>query len=240
MVSSKSFSLLARPYLSRAGARPTLFPRLPPPPTQRAFISSQSDSSSPPASPDPATPQPYKCSLIKRYTPALSNLSERTGVPLTSLGVSFLVLHEITAALPLAAIYFLFASFGFGAGLVSWVSEVGHEEAAGEEGGLDFKGVVKGWYDEGYKRVDRVGKKYGILGYKKVVNEDGEGSAEDRTELVKQEGSKAAERVADAIAAYVVVKATLPLRIGFSIAAAPAFARYTLVPLRRLFSRGRA
>ena len=33
---------------------------------------------------------------------------------------------------------------------------------------LDWRGMVRGWLEEGQKRVERVGKRYGILGYEKV------------------------------------------------------------------------
>jgi hypothetical protein len=57
-------------------------------------------------------------------------------------------------------------------------------EGEGERG---WKGVVKSWYDEGQAKVGRVGRRYGLW---------------------QEEGSttKAGEGVANAVAAYVVVK----------------------------------
>lgn len=82
-----------------------------------------------------------------------------------------------------------------------------------------WKGVVRGWYEEGEKRVEKIGKKYGILGYDKVdrinttsaptsqVTSELEGPGSGGKEMVKSAtASKAAEAVANAISAYVVVK----------------------------------
>ncbi|ODN96557.1 hypothetical protein L198_04272 [Cryptococcus wingfieldii CBS 7118] len=202
--------------------------RLSPTPTPTPFTRSYSAPTPPGPPPKPPTP-----SLLDRYTPYLTSLSQRTGVPLPSLGLSFLALHELTAILPVLGFYYLFASFGVGAGLVVWVSEVGHEEE--KEG---WKRWVKEWYEEGVAKVDRVGRRYGVLEYEKQEHKV-EGSGETAVDSVKTGGAKAAEKVADAVAAYVLVKALLPARIGLSLVAAPAFARYTLVPLQNLFRRQR-
>ncbi|WVQ97679.1 hypothetical protein IAU59_004793 [Kwoniella sp. CBS 9459] len=213
-------------------------------------------------------------SLVKRYQARLSHLSQRTGVPLPSLGLSFLVLHELTAIVPVVAIYWVFAYLGIGAGFVGWIYDVSHRATADGEHGArgdaisgrgtaDFvepvvedapskwKAVVREWYEEGEKRVERVGRKYGILGYEKRDSsrqgdqlEDVDGKGDQGVVIAGSSSNSSSEsgaagKVADAIAAYVVVKALLPLRIGFSIAAAPAFARYTLVPLQQLIRRFR-
>ncbi|WVQ76644.1 hypothetical protein IAR50_006318 [Cryptococcus sp. DSM 104548] len=199
-------------------------------PSLPSLLSQSYSSPTPPADP-PKSPPSF--SLLKRYTPYLTALSQRTGVPLPSLGLSFLALHELTAILPVVGFYYLFASFGVGAGLVAWVSEVGHEE---EQGG--WKRWVKDWYEEGVARVDRVGRKYGVLGYEKQEHK-AEETGQVAVDTVNTGGAKAAEKVADAVAAYVLVKALLPARIGLSLVAAPAFARYTLVPLQNLLRRRR-
>lgn len=63
------------------------------------------------------------------------------------------------------------------------------------------------WYEEGEKRVERVGKRYGILGYDKTSKPTGETIGEEDSAFdLDISGSTAAQRVADAIAAYVVVK----------------------------------
>ena len=135
----------------------------------------------------PPTP---KSSRVQRYLPRLQALSTRTGVPLSSLAVSFLILHEATAVLPVIGFYFLFSSLGTGLGIVEWLNRTtgeGGEVVDKVEGERGWRGVVKNWYDEGQAKVGRVGRRYGLW---------------------QDEGStiKAGEGVANAVAAYVVVK----------------------------------
>jgi hypothetical protein len=137
--------------------------------------------------PPPPTP---KSSRVQRYLPRLQDLSTRTGVPLSSLAVSFLILHEATAVLPVIGFYFLFSSLGTGLGIVGWLNRTtgeGGEEVVGEDAQRGWKGVVKSWYDEGQAKVGKVGRRYGLW---------------------QDEGStiKAGEGIANAVAAYVVVK----------------------------------
>ncbi|WVO15660.1 hypothetical protein L204_103320 [Cryptococcus depauperatus] len=206
----------------------------------RAIQTTRSAKSPTPA-PVSSSPKATRNSLVQRYAPALDRLSQRSGVPLHSIALSVLILHEITAFLPLIGFYYLFASMGAGAGLVAWISELGSQQTTkqkSEESQAEWKLWVKDWYDEGTKRVDRMGKKYGILGYEKQETyEHGSSGNTAETLMVKSSSVNAAEKVANAIAAYVLVKALLPLRIGISIAGAPVFARYTLMPLQRLFRR---
>jgi len=141
------------------------------------------------SSPPPPPPTP-KSSRVQRYLPRLQALSTRTGVPLSSLAVSFLILHEATAVLPVIGFYFLFSSLGTGLGIVEWLNRTtgeGGEVVEQGEAETGWKGVVKSWYDEGQAKVGRVGRRYGFW---------------------QDEGStiKAGEGVANAVAAYVVVK----------------------------------
>ena len=64
---------------------------------------------------------------------------------------------------------------------------------------------MRNWYEEGQKRVERVGRRYGILGFSKETAEERESKSKgDRgTSAVE---SSAAGKVTDAIAAYVLVK----------------------------------
>ena len=182
-----------------------------------------------PSTPSDARPQSIPSSAT-RYLPSLTALSQRTGAPVPSLAISFVVLHELTAIVPLGLLYWIFAALGTGASVVAWVeglvppplegeessgspAGVGEQGGGGEggegRGGEGWKGVVRGWYDEGEKRIARVGRRYGILGYSK---DDRAGHAEDKlggeVGQVGRAGSKAGEKVANALAAYIVVKAS--------------------------------
>ena len=82
--------------------------------------------------------------------------------------------------------------------------------------GWDWRETVGKWMEEGSKRVEKVGKRYGILGYEKVdksaASQIVEVQASDSGAMVVQEkrGGEVAEKVASAIAAYVVVKVSAP------------------------------
>ncbi|KAL1408177.1 hypothetical protein Q8F55_004982 [Vanrija albida] len=202
-------------------------------------------SSPPPSSPPPPSPPAAQAALsprLQRYAPRLSALAQRTGVPLPALGASFLVLHELTAVLPVVGLYYAFSALGAGAAIVGWLVGVGGGDAAaaehwadgaegeaegGKEGEKGWTHTVHGWYAEGLARAERVGRRYGLFGYEKGSRP---GSGEG-------EGSAAGAALANAVAAYVVVKALLPVRIAVSVAAAPAFARLALRPWRALTAR---
>ncbi|KAK8846622.1 hypothetical protein IAR55_005708 [Kwoniella newhampshirensis] len=286
--SSSSSSSTPRSDSASSSKTQTNLPPPPPPPS-----SSPHSSSTPSAGPVPI-PEPIaipKSSLIRSYASVITSLSARTGVPFPSLAISFLALHELTAIVPIIGLYYLFGLMGAGAGLVSWIksttvegtddlqvrqqgSGAGAGAGAGDGQSWEWRRMVAGWYEEGEKRIEKVGKRYGILGYDKVDREGssrrkgnggdsgnvlgpgvGYGTGADDSEQESESeigakddghvvgagsGSRTAEKVANALAAYVVVKAILPLRIAVSIGAAPAFARYTLVPVQRLVARWRS
>lgn len=135
--------------------------------------------------------------------PRLQDLSRRTGVPLSSLAVSFMILHELTAVLPVIGFYFLFSSLGTGLGIIQWLNRT--TDTGGDAIGLEgaeptgWRGWVKGWYDEGEAKIGKVGKRYGL--WQDEESESGSGS-----KVVTTSGQRAGEGVANAISAYVVVK----------------------------------
>ncbi|WWC87314.1 uncharacterized protein L201_002203 [Kwoniella dendrophila CBS 6074] len=225
-------------------------------------------SPSPSSSPSPSIKP--KSTLIQKYTPYLTQISTRTGVPLPSLLISFLVLHEITAILPVLLIYWIFTSLGLGLSLVNYVLNIGQtdendqSENQGSNNNYALRKWIRDWYIEGETKIEKVGKRYGIFGYEKIIksntnnNQQNYKDIEQMNEKINNElqhivttstttttttttgtSTGAATKVADAIAAYVVVKALLPLRIAVSIGAAPAFARYTLIPIQNIFKRFR-
>ncbi|ORY21465.1 hypothetical protein BCR39DRAFT_474459 [Naematelia encephala] len=189
--------------------------------------------------------------MYQRYAPALHSLSERTGTPLPSLFVSFLILHELTAFIPLLITFYIFNALGAGVAFVAWLIDITEEKDKekhkdkdiGEQGqgqgqGWTMAGKVREWYDEAEKRVEKVGHRYGILGYEKTSKDDqGMLGTEQVKDEVGSKGTKAVGSVADAIAAYVVIKALLPVRIGASLWLAPGFARFALNPLQHLVRR---
>lgn len=130
-------------------------------------------------------------SRVQRYLPRLQDLANRTGVPLSSLAVSFLILHEITAVLPVVGFYFLFSSLGTGLGIIEWLNRTTGEDESG------WRGMVTDWYDEGQAKMARVGRRYGLW-------QDAEEASNG--EVSSRPTNRAGEGVANAVAAYVVVK----------------------------------
>lgn len=142
------------------------------------------------------------------YTARLTALSTRTGVSLPSLALSFGILHELTALVPLVLLFWAFQAADVGTSVVSWASDISNEEGEG------WKRFVRDWLSEGERRVDRVARRYGLFG----ITAGGEGGergvhvAEEARELVvrAEHGSRAAAGVTNAIAAYVFVKVSPP------------------------------
>lgn len=150
-------------------------------------------------------PRPGKFSA---YTARLTALATRTGVSLPSLALSFGILHELTALVPLVGLFFTFQAADVGTGLVRWAGEV-----SADDEGTRWRSKVRDWLGEGERRVDRVARRYGLFGYESGTRagvasvEEGE-IVEEARQLVGRadRGSKAAADVTNAIAAYVLVK----------------------------------
>ncbi len=151
-------------------------------------------------------------SRLSSYIPQLSNLSTRTGVPLPSLVVSFAILHELTAIVPLVLAFFVFQAAGMGATIVAWAAGISSTQEEG--GGLDWRVKVGEWLEEGERRVDRVARRYGLFGRIK-----GGAKTAEQLELEREtpkemgmdvvaaaKGSKAAQDVANALSAYLLIK----------------------------------
>jgi hypothetical protein len=153
-------------------------------------------------------------SRFSSFIPQLSNLSTRTGVPLPSLVLSFGILHELTAILPLVLAFFIFQAAGIGGTIVEWAAGNSSTEAEGGSGSLDWRVKVGEWLEEGERRVDRISRRYGLFGRVK-----GEAKTLQQLELENEspremgmdvaaaaKGSKAAQDVANALSAYLLIK----------------------------------
>lgn len=139
---------------------------------------------------------------------------------------SFLIIHEITAILPL---FGLVAAFHYG----NWLPDL-TSSGAFEDGTRRFGRWLrkKGWVEEGAEGdLDLLAKeqrKEGSVDYKDLTpSQDG--------------GNKGMRLVWEFATAYAVTKALLPLRIAASVWATPWFARAILGPVgdrvRMLFRR---
>lgn len=149
--------------------------------------------------------------FLRNYTTPLF------GAPVTHI-TSFLILHEITAILPL---FGLVGAFHYGASMPDLSSETGETNA----------------FDEGAARFGRWLKKKGW------VDQDDVNTVAEH----EATGHKATERagvrlVLEFATAYAITKALLPARLAASVWATPWFARSVFTPTanlaRRLFRRG--
>lgn len=132
---------------------------------------------------------------------------------------SFLILHEITAVLPL---FGLVAAFHYGAWMPDLSSETG-EKNAFDEGAARFGRWLrkKGWVEE--SDVSTVAEH-------EVTSADNRGKERAGVRLVLEFAT-----------AYAITKALLPVRLAASVWATPWFARTILTPTtnvaRRLFGK---
>ncbi|KAI0687290.1 hypothetical protein C8Q76DRAFT_635418 [Earliella scabrosa] len=183
-------------------------------------------------------------SKLAPYRQALAAISQRTRTPLPSLLVSFAVLHELTAIVPLAGLFFSARALGVGEGVVAaLVPRPGAETAS-----TGFTAHVRDswvgerfreWMVEGETRAERVGRRYGWFGFEqgsKPVALSPEERATHTPESVLVSG-KIAGDVANAVVAYAMTKALLPIRIGMSLYLSPAFSRTIIQPIGSAFSR---
>ncbi|KAG8685898.1 hypothetical protein FRC09_014475, partial [Ceratobasidium sp. 395] len=137
------------------------------------------------------TPQPPVSSRTRPYIQALERLSARTRTPLPSLIVSFGILHELTAIVPLVGLFFCARGLGAGEKLVGMFDREEMKDGTwvGER--------MKMWVEEGEAWAGRVGRRYGVFGFQK-----GEGGKDtEDTAPVRLAGD-----VANAVLAYGIVK----------------------------------
>jgi hypothetical protein len=151
--------------------------------------------------------------------------SSSPGTDTASLIASFLILHELTAIVPLFVGFGIFKWAGLGEKVAGWFKEVGSTPTGVSEGeGSLDKSVtaitrqkVAGWMDEGTKRAEKVGRRYGIFGYPKRTGEKEVGGVQEVTpvDAEKAIGSSLSGDLANAVAAYLIVKVGHPPSRGF-------------------------
>lgn len=155
------------------------------------------------------------------YKNALTTISGRTGAPLPSLIVSFAILHELTAIVPIVGIFYSARSLGVGERVVN-AAAFHRGGSADDQSWVNTQ--LRLWVDEGEQWAGRVGRRYGIFGFEK-------GEVVDQTQTSQLSGKLAGD-VANAVLAYGAVKALLPIRIGLSLYLSPMFSRAVVEPIR--------
>ncbi|GAA5931792.1 hypothetical protein JCM10213_005857 [Rhodosporidiobolus nylandii] len=170
-----------------------------------------------------SSPPPPSLSDTSRLAPYLSQLRQRyPNSDPTSLTLSFLLLHELTALVPLVVLFGAFTAAGVGGGIVRWTLA----ETEPSHGG-GWRGTVRSWLEEAEEKTERVGRRYGLFGWEKETAAE-RGARREREKAEREQGVVRRERelnvggtVADMAAAYLVVKALLPLRILVSLRLSP-------------------
>ncbi|KAH9949247.1 hypothetical protein B0H21DRAFT_144843 [Amylocystis lapponica] len=168
----------------------------------------------PPLTPPPTPPPTTPSSRFAPYKEALNVLAARTRTPLPSLVLSFAILHELTAIVPLVGFFFSARALGVGERVVNAAGSI----ADSEQGWVAARS--KEWMAEGQHWAERVGRRYGFFGFAKGAGR-GDGAS-----------ARLAGDVANAVVAYCLTKALLPVRIGFSLYLSPAFSRRVVEPVR--------
>ncbi|KAL0955855.1 hypothetical protein HGRIS_002057 [Hohenbuehelia grisea] len=148
-------------------------------------------------------------SRFAAYRTALNAVSARTGTPLPSLIVSFGILHELTAILPVIGAFYASRHLGLGEQLVTAMTGDKTAEAAttsgvlgSEDSWLKSKGRV--WMEEGEQWAGRIGRRYGIWGFEKRMS--GESDGNEVVPSPNFNSEKLAGDVANAVVAYAFTK----------------------------------
>ncbi|KIM40327.1 hypothetical protein M413DRAFT_73695 [Hebeloma cylindrosporum] len=173
------------------------------------------------------------------YKRSLAAVSARTGTPLPSLVLSFGILHELTAIVPIVGIFYGARALGIGERVVSAIIEdqknvsslSTHGDVSAPLLELGWaKQKMRAWVEEGDRQVIRFGRRYGMFGFEKRAP----GEVDDVEKLSSRaSGHVIAGDVANAVFAYGMTKALLPLRIGASMYLSPMFSRGVIEPIRK-------
>ncbi|UZJ57401.1 hypothetical protein CBS101457_006721 [Exobasidium rhododendri] len=169
-------------------------------------------------------------STRQRAVERVRKMAKSSGTDPASMVVSFFVLHELTAILPLILIFYLLEVTDVGDQVMNWLLEV--SETGGEEGGA--KGWLRDKINEGALRAEKFGRRKGYFGFEEASSIEADGTGGKPSTI---SSSKLVGTFANAVAAYAITKALFPLRIGACIALAGPFARVCIEPIKRIIRR---
>ncbi|KAH7071170.1 hypothetical protein BKA63DRAFT_474690 [Paraphoma chrysanthemicola] len=177
--------------------------------------------------------------FLHRYTSALAN------APLSHI-TSFLILHELTAIIPL---FGLAGYFHYTHWLPPWFAEGAWVLNGVERFGRYFR--RKGWIrsgeaEEAEREVMEIQEQEGKWKQQDTTGEEGlekEKKWKAKIDKAWKINEGGVRLVVEFATAYAITKALLVPRIMFSVWATPSFARWTVVPLTarlsKMFSRGK-
>lgn len=150
--------------------------------------------------------------IVARYRATLGAISARTGTALPSLALSFAILHECTALVPLVAVFYAARSAGVGEQVIRAVQTSTQESSSDDSANAAqrwLKRTGREWMGEGEQWVGRVGRRYGLWGFEK--RRPGDVDARRDVEQEEMALKRAAGDVANAMVAYGVTKVRSPL-----------------------------
>ena len=144
-------------------------------------------------------------SRLAPYKQVLAALSQRTRTPLPSLIISFAVLHELTAIVPVFGFFFGARALGVGENVVHALVPAPGSEATSSGVASKLRDTwlgaqIREWMAEGEARAERVGRRYGWLGFEKGSKPDPQ-----RPASLLASG-KVAGDIANAVVAYALTK----------------------------------
>ncbi|TFK87054.1 hypothetical protein K466DRAFT_653374 [Polyporus arcularius HHB13444] len=178
------------------------------------------------------------------YRQALAAISQRTRTPLPSLIVSFAILHEVTAVVPVAGFFFGARALGVGEGIVGALAPRPGDDVTTHGFTAYLRDSWAGerfreWMVEGEARAERMGRRYGWFGFEKgskleVLSPEQLSTHAPESVLVS---GRIAGDVANVVVAYALTKALLPVRIGLSLYLSPAFSRTFVQPMSSVLTR---
>lgn len=177
-----------------------------------------------------------KASLFTRSIESVRQAAKRSGTDPASMVFSFMILHELTAILPLIAIFYILCALGTGASVMQWLLDASDaQNGSKSEMMMGLRASLREYIHEGMQRAERYGRKKGWFGFEKGsqvqdVEIDANSIAYPNVEAI-------AGTFANAVAAYAITKALLPVRLAACVALAGPFARWTIEPIKRVIRR---
>lgn len=144
-------------------------------------------------------------SLLAKLQTRYPNVSPSA---LPSLTVAFLVLHEVTAIVPLVLAFFVLRESGAGEGLVSWAREATSGPPSEEGlGGKVERSVLAKAVGDAQDKTERLARHYGWFGFPKGKKR-AEEPAQGDTDVDETLSRRFSGDVANLVGSYLVVKAS--------------------------------
>jgi seryl-tRNA synthetase len=173
-------------------------------------------------------------SAMKRSLDRVRDLAQRNGSDPASMVASFLILHELTAIVPVVLLFYILGLLGVGDQVMGWLLDASTEDGRMvQEDGYVHKARVwlRAYIDEGMQRAERYGRRKGWFGFE-------EGSKVNTDASSSLKAQSLAGTFANAVAAYAIVKILLPVRLAACFALTAPFARLCFEPLKHIVRRG--